>query len=183
MTTVKIVTKSKKRKGQGHGSGKVKTGGRGYKGQNARNPLSIGHSHYEGGQRPLTKRLPYLRGKGNAKVSVKPYLLSLTALSKLAAGTVVDIEFLVKSKLINRNQSVKILNNGKLDKALTVRVPAAKNAIEAIKKAGGTYEVITEKAIESESPVAEEKVDEKPKTDKNATNKVVKSKKTSKKSK
>ncbi len=183
MTTVKIVTRSKKRKGQGHGSGKVKTGGRGYKGQNARNPLSIGHSHYEGGQRPLTKRLPYLRGKGNAKVSTKPYLLSLSALSKFAAGTVVDIELLVKSKLISRNQPVKILSNGKLNVALTIKVPAAKSAIEAIKKAGGSYEITSEASAEANLVKAEEKIDEKPETGKNSTKEVVKSKKTSKKTK
>ncbi len=149
MTTVKIVTKSKKRKGQGHGSGKVKTGGRGYKGQNARNPLSIRHSHYEGGQRPLTKRLPYLRGKGNAKVSTKAYLISLTALSNFPAGTIIDEEFLVKSKIISRKTPVKILSNGELSVALTVRISATKSAVEAIVKAGGVYEFgVAEKEVE-----------------------------------
>lgn len=166
MTTVRIVTKSKKRKGQGHGSGKVKTGGRGYKGQNARNPLTIRHSHYEGGQRPLTKRLPYLRGKGNAPVSLKPYLISLTALSKYPAGTVIDKEFLVKEKIITRKQQVKILSNGKLTVSLTVRVPATKTAIDAITKAGGIYEPKTAEVNEIEPKV---EVDETDKTDKNST--------------
>ncbi len=166
MTTVRIVTKSKKRKGQGHGSGKVKTGGRGYKGQHARNPLTIRHSHYEGGQRPLTKRLPYLRGKGNAPVSLKPYLISLTALSKYAAGTVIDKEFLVKEKIITRKQQVKILSNGKLTVSLTVKVPATKSAIVAITKAGGIYEPKTAEVKEVEPKV---EVDETVKTDKNST--------------
>ncbi len=166
MTTVKIVTKSKKRKGQGHGSGKVKTGGRGYKGQNARNPLTIRHSHYEGGQRPLTKRLPYLRGKGNAPVSLKPYLLSLTALSKYPAGTVIDKEFLVKEKIITLKQQVKILSNGKLNIALTVKVPATKTAVIAITKAGGVYEP---KTVEVKEVDANIEVDETVKTDKNST--------------
>ena len=166
MTTVRIVTKSKKRKGQGHGSGKVKTGGRGYKGQNARNPLTIRHSHYEGGQRPLTKRLPYLRGKGNAPVSLKPYLISLTALSKYPAGTVIDKEFLVKEKIITRKQQVKILLNGKLTVSLTVRVPATKTAIVAITKAGGIYQP---KTVEVEVVEPKVEVDETDKTDKNST--------------
>ena len=166
MTTVRIVTKSKKRKGQGHGSGKVKTGGRGYKGQNARNPLTIRHSHYEGGQRPLTKRLPYLRGKGNAPVSLKPYLISLTALSKYPAGTVIDKEFLVKEKIITRKQQVKILSNGKLTVSLTIKVPATKTAIVAITKAGGIYEPKTIEVKEIEPKV---EVDETAKTDKNST--------------
>ncbi len=162
MRIVKIVSRSKKRKGQGHGSGKVKTGGRGTKGQNARNPLSIRHSHYEGGQRPLTKRLPYLRGKGNAKVSRKPYLLSLTALSKFPIGTEVDKEFLVKENFVTRKMPVKILGNGQLTVALTVKVLATKSAVAAIIKAGGKYEYIskevTTEPIEQESlKTAEEK--------------------------
>ena len=166
MTTVRIVTKSKKRKGQGHGSGKVKTGGRGYKGQNDRNPLTIRHSHYEGGQRPLTKRLPYLRGKGNTPVSLKPYLISLTALSKYPVGTVIDKEFLVKEKIITRKQQVKILSNGKLTVSLTVKVPATKTAIIAITKAGGIYEPKTVEVKDIEPKV---EVDETTKTDKNST--------------
>lgn len=169
MITAKIVAKSKKRKGQGHGSGKVKTGGRGYKGQNARNPLSIGHAHYEGGQRPLTKRLPYLRGKGNAKVSLKPYLLSLSALSKLPAGTEVDKEFLVKQKIISRKTPVKILGGGELSIALTIKVPATKSAVQTIIKAGGKYEFGLEAKDEIVGKEPEKKVDEKPKTVKNST--------------
>lgn len=163
MTTVKIVTKSKKRKGQGHGSGKVKTGGRGYKGQNARNPLSIHHSHYEGGQRPLTKRLPYLRGKGNLKSKPKPYLLSLTALSKLPAKTVVDEKFLVQSKIISANRSVKIVSNGTLNVSLVIKVPATKTAVLAITKSGGSYEYAKTKPdliaeeVSTPAPEAEEK--------------------------
>lgn len=60
----KIVKRSKKRLGRGHGSGKVKTSGRGTKGQKARGKLPLG---FEGGQTPLVKRLPYLRGKGRNK--------------------------------------------------------------------------------------------------------------------
>ena len=60
----KIKKTSKKRLGQGHGSGKVKTSGRGTKGQKARNKVPM---YFEGGALPLIKRLPYRRGKGRNK--------------------------------------------------------------------------------------------------------------------
>lgn len=65
----KIVHRSKKRIGRGHGSGKVKTAGRGSKGQKARGKIPAG---FEGGQLPLIKRLPLLRGKGK-NISRKPH--------------------------------------------------------------------------------------------------------------
>src|SRR3989344_5360691 len=68
-TLPKITTKSAKRVGRGHGSGKGKTSGRGTKGQKARGKLPITHPHFEGGSRPLIKRLPIRRGKGNPKIS------------------------------------------------------------------------------------------------------------------
>lgn len=176
MNSIKIVTRSKKRKGQGHGSGKVKTGGRGYKGQNARNPLSIRHSHYEGGQRPLTKRLPYLRGKGNAGVTAKPYVLSLSALSKFPSGTIIDINYLVKSKIISKKQPVKVLANGVLTVSLIVRIPAAKSAITAITKAGGKFEPTGE-------VITPEVVDDKADNDNNKKITVAKPKKTAPKKK
>src|SRR3989339_1420802 len=59
-----ITTKEKRRIGRGHGSGEVKTSGRGTKGQNARGKVHFG---FEGGQLPLTRRLPFLRGKSKNK--------------------------------------------------------------------------------------------------------------------
>ena len=56
----KLVKRSKKRLGRGHGSGKVKTSGRGTKGQRARGKIRLG---FEGGQLSIIKRLPLLRGK------------------------------------------------------------------------------------------------------------------------
>jgi large subunit ribosomal protein L15 len=64
----KITTKPKRRLGQGHGSGRVKTSGRGTKGQNARSNRSLS---FEGGALPLIKRLPFRRGKGKNKVFKK----------------------------------------------------------------------------------------------------------------
>ncbi len=67
-----ITKRTKKRIGRGHGSGKVKTSGRGTKGQNARNSRPQG---FEGGQLALIKRLPLLRGKdrnGSRKTKALP---------------------------------------------------------------------------------------------------------------
>src|SRR3990167_1916214 len=103
----KLKSKSKKRLGRGQGSGKGKTSGRGTKGQNARSKLSITHSHYEGGQRPLIKRLPYRRGKGNPRISKKPVTVSLGALDTLPKGTTVDINSLIKFKIVDKNDAQK----------------------------------------------------------------------------
>ena len=74
-----IVRRPKKRIGRGHGSGKVKTSGRGTKGQKARDSVPLG---FEGGQLSLIKRLPLLRGKGrNASMKVKAFAVALTAFS------------------------------------------------------------------------------------------------------
>ena len=92
----KAKTKSKKRVGQGHGSGRGKTSGRGTKGQKARNKVAI---YFEGGALPLTKRLPFLRGKGrNRSLQEKPYVLNVEDLNVFSKGTVVTLESLVKQK-------------------------------------------------------------------------------------
>lgn len=139
----KIKAKKKKRVGQGHGSGRGKTSGRGTKGQKARNTVSI---YFEGGALPLTKRLPFLRGKGrNRSLRAKPVILNVAALNVFSAGTVVTLEELAKQKLIVleavKYSGVKILGDGELQVALTVKLPVSKGAAEKIKKAGGTAEL------------------------------------------
>ncbi|KKR55599.1 MAG: 50S ribosomal protein L15 [Candidatus Curtissbacteria bacterium GW2011_GWA1_40_24] len=137
----KIAGKNKKRVGRGPGSGKGKTAGRGTKGQKARGGLSIGHSHYEGGQRPLFKRLPYRRGKGNPKITKKPIVVNLEALNLLPAGEKVNLESLIKFKIVDKKDAqifgVKILGDGKLTKALTISLPISKSAALKVQKAGG----------------------------------------------
>ncbi len=138
----KIKTKKKKRVGQGHGSGRGKTAGRGTKGQKARNKVAI---YFEGGALPLTKRLPFLRGKGrNRSLKEKPYVLNVSALNIFTKGTDVTLEALAKERLIvlesAKQAGVKILGDGELQVALTVKVPVSKGAAEKIKKAGGTVE-------------------------------------------
>jgi large subunit ribosomal protein L15 len=138
----KIKTKKKKRVGQGHGSGRGKTAGRGTKGQKARNTVSI---YFEGGALPLTKRLPFLRGKGrNKSLHEKPFIVNVSALNVFSSGTVVTVEELAKQRLVIleyvKQNGVKVLGDGELQVALTVKLPASKGAAEKIKKAGGTVE-------------------------------------------
>lgn len=138
----KVKSKKKRRLGQGHGSGRGKTAGRGTKGQKARNTVAI---YFEGGALPLTKRLPFLRGKGrNRSLKNKAYTINVTALNVFANGTIVTVEELVKRKMIEVDQAkyngVKILGDGDLGVALTVKLPVSKGAAEKIKKAGGTVE-------------------------------------------
>ena len=135
-----IVKRSKKRVGRGHGSGKVKTAGRGTKGQNARGKVQMG---FEGGQLSLIKRLPLLRGKGrNASQKAKAFPISVAALNELPAGTTVTLATLVKYHMIGSGVSkVKILGSEGLKQKLIVHVACSESAKRAIEKAGGSVNV------------------------------------------
>lgn len=136
---LKITARSAKRLGRGQGSGKGKTSGRGTKGQNARGKLSITHPHFEGGQRILFKRLPYRRGKGNAKISKKPIVVNFSALNLLPPTvTRVDLAILIKYKIVKEEDAkkygIKILGSGQLSKSLTIDLPISKKALSKITK-------------------------------------------------
>ncbi len=135
----KIKAKSKKRVGLGHGSGRGKTAGRGQKGQKARNSVPL---RFEGGALPLTKRLPFLRGKGrNKSLQEKPVVINVEALNVFAKGATINEESLVKQGLATKElidrKGVKILGRGNMTVALTVQLPVSKGAEEKITKAGG----------------------------------------------
>ena len=138
----KIGAKSKKRLGQGHGSGRVKTSGRGTKGQNARSKRALS---FEGGALPLIKRLPFRRGKGKNKVfKKKPIVINVKVLNLLKEGTVVDLKALIAGNIIEEKEAkeygVKILGDGEIKKPLIIKLPISKSAEEKIKKAGGRVE-------------------------------------------
>lgn len=130
-----------KRIGRGHGSGQGKTAGKGHKGQKAR----AGHGMrpgFEGGQMPLQRRIPK-RGFNN--IFAKEYaIVNVAALNKFEAGAVVDAEAMLAAGVIrNARDGVKILGNGNLEKALTVKVAAYSESAKAkIEGAGGKAEVI-----------------------------------------
>ncbi len=139
LNSLSKVNKNKsKRIGRGPGSGKGKTTGKGTKGQNARGKLPITHAHYEGGQRPLFKRLPYRKGKGNRKVSGKPVVINLKDLTKLPKTSTVTIDLLVEMKLVSqkevRERGIKILGAGSLPVGLKIDLPMAKSVSEKFKK-------------------------------------------------
>lgn len=141
----KTVKKSQKRLGQGHGSGRVKTSGRGTKGQNAKGKRALS---FEGGALPLIKRLPFRRGKGKNKVfKKKPIVINVKVLSLLKPGTVVDLKSLISNNIVKEKEAleygVKILGDGEIKNPLTIKLPISKKAAEKIKKAGGNVELGT----------------------------------------
>lgn len=136
---VSIIDKKKKRLGQGHGSGRSKTAGRGTKGQKARGKIALS---FEGGALPLVKRMPFLKGKGrNKSLQEKPLLLTLGDLNKLPKNTKVDYETLVKYNLIKSKKrsmsTVKIVATGEITTPLIVNISTTRSAALKIEQAGG----------------------------------------------
>jgi large subunit ribosomal protein L15 len=137
-TLPKITKRRAKRLGRGYGSGKGgHTSSRGQKGQKSRGSIPV---WFEGGQLPIIRRTPFIKGKNRFKsLNSKPILISLTQLNKFTDGTVVNIAEAVKMFKLNpktvAKTGLKVVNNGKLEKSLTVNLPmsaSAKKAIESI---------------------------------------------------
>lgn len=133
--------KKRKRVGRGIGSGHGKTSCRGQKGQKSRSGGGKGPG-FEGGQNPLHMRLPKLGGFKN--LSAKRYaLVKLGQLDVFEAGSVVDKEALLKKGLAKKKLPVKVLADGELEKALTVKANHfSKQAQVKIERAGGKAEVV-----------------------------------------
>ena len=132
----------RKRVGRGDSSGLGKTAGRGEKGQKSRTGAVI-RPFFEGGQIPLFRRLPK-RGFKNADRIVYA-LVNLDKLNdNFEAGDVVDFDALRAKKLLAKSDTIiKVLANGEITKALTVK--AAKfsaAAVEKIQAAGGKVEIV-----------------------------------------
>ncbi|MFP4445056.1 MAG: 50S ribosomal protein L15 [Desulfosudaceae bacterium] len=133
--------KNRKRLGRGPGSGQGTTAGRGTKGHNARSGGGV-RPGFEGGQMPLHRRLPK-RGFTNifAKQTARLNIRDLTVFEE---GSVVDEAALKARGLVkNRYDAIKLLGQGEIDRALTVKVTAASAAARSkIEAAGGTVEEI-----------------------------------------
>ena len=128
------------RSGRGISAGRGKTAGRGTKGQNSRSGGSK-RPYFEGGQLPLVRRLPHLRGFTNIwRVEYTP--VNLEQLRVFTAGSEVTPEALVATGLIKSLKlPVKVLGTGELDRALSVRVHKfSVSAREKIIAAGGSAE-------------------------------------------
>ncbi len=128
--------KAKIRKGRGEAS-KGKTAGRGTKGTKARKQV---HAGFEGGQMPLQRRLPKLKGFSNALFKTTYQVVNLDKLGELfPEGGDVTVEALVAKGAVRKNQPVKVLGTGDVSVALNVRVDAfSASAKEKIEAAGGS---------------------------------------------
>ena len=134
-------TATRKRLGRGVGSGLGKTSGKGHKGQNARSGGGV-RLGFEGGQTPLARSLPK---RGFTNFTRKEYaLVNVELLNKFENGVVVTPELLVEMGMVKKVlNGIKILGEGELEKALTVKAHQfSKSAVEVIEKAGGKVEVI-----------------------------------------
>ena len=140
--------KRERRVGRGHGSGRGKTSGRGTKGQKARTGGTI-HRAFNGGQTRLSKRLPFVRGLGNRNLAFRHdyATVNVSELKLFESGSLITPDTLVAQGFMTKAEGkglVKILGDGELDRALTVRAhkftAGARSKIEA---AGGTVEIIS----------------------------------------
>ena len=134
-------TRAPKRVGRGIGSGTGKTSTRGHKGQWSRSGGGV-RPGFEGGQMPLTRRLPK---RGFTNIFAKQYaVVNVSDLNKLEDGFVVTAESLKEMGMIKKvGDGLKVLGNGELTKKLTVKaVKFTQSAQEQITAAGGSAEVI-----------------------------------------
>lgn len=133
--------KNRKRIGRGNSSGYGTTAGRGQKGQLSRSGGGKG-AGFEGGQNPLAMRLPKLPGFTNHnRVAYAPVNVSRLE-EKFEAGDVVDNDSLVEKGIIKKaSEKVKVLGDGDITKALTVKVAKVSGSAKAkIEAAGGKVE-------------------------------------------
>ena len=130
------------RVGRGIGSGLGKTSGRGQKGQGSRSGGTKGAA-FEGGQTTLQRRLPK-RGFKNYPFKKEYAIVNIEDLAAFSPGTVVTPQLLAEVGAVRlKNDGVKVLGKGEIDKAVTVRANAfSKTAAEKIAAAGGAIEVI-----------------------------------------
>jgi large subunit ribosomal protein L15 len=132
-------TKDRKRVGRGRAGAGGKTAGRGTKGYLAKHNPKPG---FEGGQMPLQRRVPKLKGFRNRN-RVEYAVVNVETLGRVFEIGEVDPAALYEHGLVRKGRPVKILARGELDRALTVRAHAFSEAARSkIEAAGGTAEVI-----------------------------------------
>jgi large subunit ribosomal protein L15 len=133
--------RDRKRVGRGRAGAGGKTAGRGTKGWGARHNPKLG---FEGGQMPLQRRVPKLKGFTNPN-RVEYAVVNVETLARVfgEGGGEVDPGVLYEHGLVRKGRPVKVLARGELDTALTVRAHAFSDAARAkIEGAGGSAEVI-----------------------------------------
>ncbi len=129
--------RERKRVGRGRAAGQGKTAGRGTKGTKARGEV---HIFFEGGQMPITRRIPK-RGFTNP-FREENQVVRLDALQRLPEGTEVTVASLVEAGLVRKaNKPVKLLANGRIEQAVVVRgLKVSAGARDKIVAAGGRVE-------------------------------------------
>lgn len=144
--------RDQRRLGRGHGSGRGTTAGRGTKGQKARAGKHV-RPGFEGGSLPMIMRLPFKRGVGFFNPNAKSYYtVNIRQLSRFVAGSEVSPEELAEARIVPAGADrIKILGDGELDRALTIRAHAFSAAAKAkVEAAGGQALVIGAKATDSD---------------------------------
>lgn len=132
--------KDRTRVGRGRAGARGKTAGRGTKGYLARNQPKQG---FEGGQMPLARRVPKKKGFTNRNRETWAVVNVEALAARFEAGETVTPELMAERGLVRRRLPVKVLGNGDIDRALTVRAHAvSRSAREKIQQAGGTVEVL-----------------------------------------
>ena len=145
--------RARKRVGRGASAGQGKTSGRGQKGQGSRSSVNIPVA-FEGGQMPLSMRLPKLRGFHN--FARKEFaVVNLGKLNRFEAGTEVNPQLLQEVGLVRKPlDGIKILAAGKLEVALKVSAHrVSEGARSAIEAAGGSVELLGPQPVKKEAPV------------------------------
>ena len=141
--------RARRRVGRGTGGKGGKTAGRGTKGQLARNTVNAG---FEGGQLPLTQRVPKLRGFANP-FRIEYNVVNLDDLDKLGAATVTP-ESLRAAGVVHAKGLVKVLGRGAVSRAIAVEAHAfSKSAARAITAAGGSVTVVASPRGDRRPPV------------------------------
>ncbi len=156
--------KKRTRLGRGHGSGHVKTSGRGQKGQKARTGHGSIPAYFEGGPNRFSQRMPYLGGFKNPFKKVYT-IINLRDLGPFAAGEEVNAAALVAKGFIrpgDQRRMLKVLGDGTLDRPLKVTAhKVSESARKQIEAAGGTVTIIEvrtpEKTVRSGRPAPEYK--------------------------
>ncbi len=133
-------TRKRRRVGRGRAAGQGKTAGRGTKGYLARNPKRIG---YEGGQMPLTRRVPKKKGFTNPNREEWAVVNVERLGERFKKGETVTPRAMVEAGLVRRRLPVKVLGRGDLGHELTVQAHGfSRSARQKIEQAGGRVEVL-----------------------------------------
>ena len=132
--------RDRRRVGRGRAAGQGKTAGRGTKGWGARHQPKLG---FEGGQMPLQRRVPKLKGFTNPNREAYAVVNVARLGQAFDPGSEVTPEAMQRRGLVRRGLRVKVLGNGDLDRALTVRAHAVSASARAkIEQAGGTVNLV-----------------------------------------